>query len=151
MPPCPWCSHSMLDFMQPSGEQDKETPDKTIKFHKALKLLLLGCCTFPGTVMGEDEFIKLQVWENVTCCLHLASNRWHRHACSVHYLHHQPGTMSKELFMKTGKEAIYPFPRLIAVLGIYATQLNLKQSLVGRSLSSLLTKQGHAGLELWGT
>lgn len=43
--------------------------------------------------------------------------------------------MSKELFTKTGKETIYPFPRLIAVVGIYVAQLDLKQSPVGQSLS----------------
>lgn len=37
--------------------------------------------------------------------------------------------------MKTGKETIYPFPRLTAVVGIYMAQLDLKQSPVGQSLS----------------
>ena len=43
--------------------------------------------------------------------------------------------MPKELFRKTGKEIMYPFPRLITVVGIYMAQLDLKQSTVGQSLS----------------
>lgn len=53
----------------------------------------------------------------------------------VHYQHPWPGGMSSELFMKIGKETIYRFPRLIAVIGIYMAQLDLKQWPVGQSLS----------------
>jgi len=37
--------------------------------------------------------------------------------------------------MNTGKETIYPFPRLIAMVGIYMAQLGLKQSPGGQSSS----------------
>lgn len=51
-PPCPWCSHSTLNSMQPSGKWDKETPDTATKLHKPS----LGCCTIPGTFMEQEEF-----------------------------------------------------------------------------------------------
>ena len=53
----PGCSHWMLDFLT-SEAWDKEH-QTTSKLHKALKLLLLRSCTFPGTVLGDGEFIKL--------------------------------------------------------------------------------------------
>lgn len=61
---CFWCSHSAVDFMQLSGEWDKETPQTTTKLHKSL----LGCCTFPGTVMKriEEDKASGNVWSNVT-------------------------------------------------------------------------------------
>lgn len=59
--------------MQPCREQYKGMPDPTTKLHKLLKVLLLEYCIFPGSVMGGDEFIKLQEWFEPEC-LHLASN-----------------------------------------------------------------------------
>lgn len=35
-PPCPWCSHSTLNSMQPTGRWDKETPDTMTKLYKPL-------------------------------------------------------------------------------------------------------------------
>lgn len=45
----------------------------------------------------------------------------------VHHQYPRPGAMPSELFMNMGKETIYPFPRLIAVIGIYMAQPDLKQ------------------------
>lgn len=129
------CRHSSLNSMQPTGKWDKETPDTMTKLSKPL----LGCCIIPRTFMEEEEeeeeFIKLNwgmIWTNVTWLSSLNLKRRHRHMFSVHYRHHWPGTRSKELFTRTGKETIYPFPRWRAVTGIYVAdlhdlQLDLKQ------------------------
>lgn len=148
---CSWCSHSAVDFMQLSGEWDKETPQTTTKLHKPL----LGCCTFPGTVMKrmEEDKASGKVWTNVTYCLPSASNWWRRHVCSIRYQRHWPGVVSKEMFTKTGKETICPFPRLTAAAGTYMAQLDLKHGPVDQLLRKPApgSLNSHAGLRPCGS